>query len=195
MSAEKNNMNQKRSVITGTLSVLCVVILAGATLLNKEPETEFIPEYTETSTQIDTWEEKDTSISATVVPDTNENQDIGTQTDQTQVVVYENETETVTNLSDSIPKEEAKDNKPTEKPVATGDITNPDAPPTYEPSVPQASEEPSDAPTNTPENNAPSGETGMVYDPVFGWIQTGDTNQDTADNGKDINKQIGNMGN
>ena len=105
------------------------------------------------------------------------------------------ETETVTNLSDSIPKEEAKDNMPTEKPVATGEVTNPDAPPTYEPSVPQASEEPSDAPTNTPENNAPSGEAGMVYDPVFGWIQTGDTNQDTADNDKDINKQIGNMGN
>ena len=195
MSAEKNNMNQKRTIIIGTLSVLCVTILVGTILLNKEPETEFVPEYVENSTQIDTWEEKDTSISVTVVPDTNENQDIGTQTDQTQVVVYENETETVTNLSDSIPKEEAKDNKPTEKPVATGDITNPDAPPTYEPSVPQASEEPSDAPTNTPENNVPSGEAGMVYDPVFGWIQTGDTNQDTADNGKDINKQIGNMGN
>ena len=195
MSAEKNNLNQKRTVIIGTLSVLCVTILAGAVFLNKEPETEFVPEYEENSTQIETWEEKDTSISVTVVPDTNENQVIGTQTDQTQVVVYENETETVTDFSDSIPKEEAKDTMPTEKPVAAGDITNPDAPPTYEPSIPQASEEPSDAPTNTPENNAPSGEAGMVYDPVFGWIQTGNTNQDTADNGKDINKQIGNMGN
>jgi len=195
MSAEKNNSNQKRTIIIGTLSVLCVAILAGAFLLNKEPETEFVPEYEENSTQIETWEEKDTSISATIVPDTNENQVIGTQTDQTQVVVYENETETVTNLSDSIPKEEVTDIMPTEKPVATGDITNPDTSPTYEPSIPQTSDEPFEVPTNNPENNAPSGETGMVYDPVFGWIQTGDTNQDTIDNGKDINKQIGNMGN
>ena len=194
MSIEKNNTNQKRNIIIGILSFLCIAILAGAFFLNKEPETEFVPEYSENATQTDTWEENDTSINATVVPDSNETQVIGTQTDQTQAVVYEDETETVANLSDSIPKENTEDSKPTEKPASTGDTTNPDAPPSYEPSVPQTSDEPSDTP-NTPENNTPSGESGMVYDPVFGWIETGDTNQDSVDNDKDINKQIGNMGN
>ena len=53
-----------------------------------------------------------------------------------------------------------------------------------------------DKPNNTPPAKAPSdSHPGQVYDPVFGWITTGDTNQDNVDNDGDINKQIGTMGN
>ena len=196
MNKEKNNKTQKQTIIIASLSFLCVVILAGSFFLKKESKTEFVPEYVETTEQTDTWEENNTTVNVESIPTTNKTQTTKTQNDQTQIdgtpndqtqtMVYEDETETVTNLSDSVPKEDTEENKPSEKPAPVGDTTNPDTPPSYEPSVPQ---------TSDTANQTPSSDSGMVYDPVFGWIETGSTNQDTIDNDKDINKQIGNMGN
>ena len=77
------------------------------------------------------------------------------------------------------------------------DKTNPDKKPEYvDPVVPTPTPEPSKpdneppAPTPTPANTKP----GQVYDPVFGWVTTGDTVQDNVDNDGDINKQLGTMG-
>ena len=41
--------------------------------------------------------------------------------------------------------------------------------------------------------NNSSSNSGQVYDPVFGWIDTGSTHQDTVDSSGSINKQIGSM--
>ena len=51
-------------------------------------------------------------------------------------------------------------------------------------------------PTQKPEpaDNSESSHPGQVYDPVFGWIDTGNTTYDVVDSDGDINKQIGTMG-
>mgnify|MGYP000135181900 FL=1 len=89
---------------------------------------------------------------------------------------------------------------PLEKPETNDDTTNPEKQPEYDdsvPTTPDPTEPPADdKPNNTPPAKAPSdSHPGQVYDPVFGWITTGDTNQDNVDNDGDINKQIGTMGN
>jgi hypothetical protein len=45
-----------------------------------------------------------------------------------------------------------------------------------------------------PADNSESSHPGQVYDPVFGWIDTGNTTYDVVDSDGDINKQIGTMG-
>ena len=78
---------------------------------------------------------------------------------------------------------------------------NPDRRPEYGNDVPQSTNPPAEAPDNTSPSSPSAGENanadehpGQVYDPVFGWIETGDTTQDNVDNDGDINKQIGTMG-
>ena len=179
----KLKFNKKLAL--GIVAVLCVIILVGSFLLDREPETEFVPEYQETITQTDSWDEHEENPTATIITEPDTSFVEGSATDQTQTVIYEDEHETVTDLSNSVPKSETLEYKPSETPPATGDNTNPEETPSYEPEKP-APEESS--------NSQPSGGDGMVYDPVFGWIQTGDTYQDNVDNDGDINKQIGNMG-
>ena len=174
-----------KTLTFGIVAVLSVIILAGSYFLSYEPETEFVPEYQETITHTDSWDEHEDNLTATIVTEPDTSIIKGTVSDQTQTVVYEDEHETVTDLSNSVPKSEAPTDKPTEAPVVTGDNTKPEEKPSYEPKE-QTPEAPSD--------NKPASGDGMVYDPVFGWIQTGDTYQDNVDNDGDINKQIGNMG-
>ena len=57
--------DRKRTFTICGLSALCVAVLAGAWLLTREPEREFIPASTEASGGTDTWEENpgtDTSL-------------------------------------------------------------------------------------------------------------------------------------
>lgn len=125
----------------------------------------------------------------------------GTASDNTQSVISEDETGSTTNLSDSTTKDETSQEKPTNPPKTTDDVTDPDQPPDYGSSVPQPKPTKKPTPSPKPEQNAPTNESntndshpGQVYDPVFGWIDVGDTQQDTIDSDGDINKQIGTMG-
>ena len=86
-------------------------------------------------------------------------------------------------------KEEAQETKPTDKPVPIGDTTNKDEVPSYPEEVPVTAPE-----VQAPADNSESSLPGQVYDPVFGWIDTGNTTYDVVDSDGDINKQIGTMG-
>lgn len=194
--------DRKRTFAICGLSALCIAVLAGAYFLTREPEREFIPASTEAPDRTDTWEDSaavDTSLPSTAAKESTQIQ--GTASDNTQTVVSEDETGSTTSLSDSSTKEEALQEKPAEPPVTTDDVTDPDRQPEYDPPVQQAQ-----TPAPSQDNPAggsgtPSGGTGaddshpgQVYDPVFGWIDVGSTQQDNIDSDGDINKQIGTMG-
>ena len=184
MKKKENQNNTKKTLTICGLSALCIAALAGAYLLTREPDTEFVPASTETGSLTDSWEEN-TNVSLPAVTDSESTQITGSSSDQTQTVISEDESGSVSTLSDSSSKEEAGAEKPAEKPETTDDTTNP----------------PAEAPDNTSPSSPSAGENanadehpGQVYDPVFGWIETGDTTQDNVDNDGDINKQIGTMG-
>lgn len=199
MKKTENNKNKKFALTIGGLSVLCVAVLAGAYFLTKDPENEFTPTSTESSSATNTWDEK--ADIDTVVPTAStqeDNQVTGSITDNTQTIVSVDDNETVTDLSGSTPKEDAEDTKPSEPPQTNDDTTNPDMQPEYDntvPTTPEPTENPSQPDNNPPAENPDASHPGQVYDPVFGWITTGDTQQDNVDNDGDINKQIGTMGN
>lgn len=176
-------------------------MLAGTYFLTREPKNTFTPVTAENGTTTNTWEDNADveSVSSPSAPQ-NDTQVTGTKTDNTQTVVSEDASGTVTELSGSTTKDEIEETVPLEKPETNDDTTNPEKQPEYDdsvPTTPDPTEPPADdKPNNTPPAKAPSdSHPGQVYDPVFGWITTGDTNQDNVDNDGDINKQIGTMGN
>ena len=145
----------------------------------------------------DTWEENSNTDTPLPSATPESTQTTGTPSDNTQAVVSEDETGTTSSLSDSSTKDEAGQEKPDTPPETNDDLTDPDNQPEYESSVPQPTKEP----TPSPQPSAPAGgdntddsHPGQVYDPVFGWIDVGDTQQDNIDSDGDINKQIGTMG-
>ena len=118
-------------------------------------------------------------------------------------MVSEDGTGSTTSLSDSSTREEATQEKPSEPPMTTDDVTDPDRQPEYDPPVQQAQAPtpPQDSPTDGSDTETPSGDSGtdsshqgQVYDPVFGWVTPSSVQQDTIDSDGDINKQIGTMG-
>ena len=113
----------------------------------------------------------------------------GEVSDNTQTVISEDENGSTVDLSGSVTKEEAQETKPTDKPVPIGDTTNKDEVPSYPEEVPVTAPE-----VQVPADNSESSHPGQVYDPVFGWIDTGNTTYDVVDSDGDINKQIGTMG-
>ena len=204
----KNNdkcTDQKKIAIISGLSALCIAVLAGAYFLTREPERDFSPASAERADVTDTWEEnfnRDTPLPS-ATPESA--QTTGTPFDNTQVVVSQDETGTTSSLSDNNTKENADQEKPGMPPETNDDPTDPDKQPEYEPSVPEPTKEPEPTrepePSTQPEQTKPDGggstdnsHPGQVYDPVFGWIDVGDTQQDNIDSDGDINKQIGTMG-
>lgn len=194
--------DRKRTFTICGLSALCIAVLAGAYFLTREPEREFIPASAELADVTDTWGEN--SGTDTILPDASvkeSSQIQGTASDNTQTVVSEDETGSTTSLSDSSTREDALQEKPTEPPVTTDDVTDPDKQPEYDPPVQQTPAPSQDNPTGGSGTGTPAGDTGsgdshpgQVYDPVFGWIDVGNTQQDNIDSDGDINKQIGTMG-
>ena len=194
--------DRKRTFAICGLSALCVAVLAGTYFLTWEPETEFIPASTEASNKTDTWEDHsavDASLPPTAALESTQLQ--GTASDNTQTVVSEDDSGSTISLSDSSTREEALQEKPSEPPVTTDDVTDPDKQPEYDPPAQQTPAPAQDDPTDGSGTGTPSGDTGsdsshsgQVYDPVFGWIAVGNTQQDNIDSDGDINKQIGTMG-
>ena len=194
--------DRKRTFAICGLSALCVAVLAGTYFLTREPETEFIPASTEVSNKTDTWEDHsavDASLPPTAALESTQLQ--GTASDNTQTVVSEDDSGSTISLSDSSTREEALQEKPTEPPVTTDDVTDPDKQPEYDPPAQQTPAPAQDDSTDGSGTGTPSGGTGsdsshsgQVYDPVFGWIAVGNTQQDNIDSDGDINKQIGTMG-
>lgn len=194
---KNTNTDKKKIAIISGLSALCIAVLAGAYFLTREPERDFTPASAESANVTDTWEENSNTDTPLPSATPESTQTTGTPSDNTQAVVSEDETGTTSSLSDSSTKEEADQDKPDTPPETNDDLTDPDKQPEYEPSVPQPTKEP----TPSPQPGAPAGggstddsHPGQVYDPVFGWIDVGDTQQDNVDSDGDINKQIGTMG-
>ena len=185
-------------------SVLSIFVVLGVWLLTKEPSTEFAPMPEETGPVTDIWEEESHNSEILIANDTLENI-TSEQPDSDVVEISSDEapkssdieifdTETSVSLSDSTTKESKDSEPPKEPPVIMDSLTDPNNKPEYDDSVPLHTEIKD---FNEPENSNTASVTssGQVYDPVFGWIQTGNTNQNVVDSSGDINKQIGTMGN
>ena len=204
MKKNSKPTDAKRTLAICGLSALCIAALAGAWLLTREPESDFTPAPTEQAGQTDRWEENLGTEAATLpsaAPEATRQE--GTASDNTQTVVSEDGTGSTTSLSDSSIREEAQQEKPSEPPVTTDDVTDPDRQPEYDPPAQQAQAPtpPQDSPTDGSDTETPSGDSGtdsshqgQVYDPVFGWVTPSSVQQDTIDSDGDINKQIGTMG-
>lgn len=195
---DKSTGKKKIAIISG-LSALCMVVLAGAYFLTREPERDFTPASTENPQVTDTWKEGSNTNTPLPSATPKGTQTAGTPSDSTQTMVSEDETGTTTRLSDSSTKDGSGQDKPETPPETNDDLTDPDKQPEYDPSVPEPSKEP--APSPQPDQGTPTGggntadsHPGQVFDPVFGWIDVGDTQQDNIDSDGDINKQIGTMG-
>lgn len=94
----------------------------------------------------------------------------------------ENEPEEEIRFAENTTKKDMENTKPTDKPEPPADTKNPDKKPEYDEDVPVAGK-PEDATA------------GKVYDPVFGWITTGEAVSDEVDNDGSLEKQVGTMGN
>ena len=68
MKKKENQNNTKKTLTICGLSALCIAALAGAYLLTREPDTEFVPASTETGSLTDSWEEN-TDVSLPAVTD------------------------------------------------------------------------------------------------------------------------------
>lgn len=198
---KNTNTDKKKIAIISGLSALCIAVLADAYFLTREPERDFTPVSAESANVTDTWEENsntDTPLPSSTPEST---QTEGTPSDNTQTILSEDETGSTSSLSDSSTKEDANQEKPESPPETDDDLTDPGRQPEYEPSVPQPEPSKELTPSPQPEQSTPEGgggtddsHPGQVYDPVFGWIDVGDTQQDNIDSDGDINKQIGTMG-
>lgn len=195
MDKNKKIPNKKTIFVISGIVVLCVAILTGTYFLLKEHDTDFIPASTEESTGSGTWEEKTDTETPLLETGSSETTQIeGDVSDQTQTIVQEDETGNTANLSDNKTKEDATSEKPQEKPVTTDDTTNPDKQPEYDSTAPTPDVPNTPADPPAPSDSGNTNNSGKVYDPVFGWIDPGITQQDNVDSDGDINKQIGTMG-
>ncbi|MEY8525176.1 DUF6550 family protein [Lachnospiraceae bacterium 38-10] len=189
---DKKTDTKKIASICG-LSALSLAVLAGAYFLSREPTEEFVPSSIQTDTATDTWKENaGTDVQRPEDLPDGPIQAEGTADDQTQVLISEDDSGSTVSLSDSTARTDPEEGKPEQAPegAVLDDEEEPDAQ-----EEPAATE--SKAPAATPAPSVPSVEAehaGQVYDPVFGWIPVGDTQQDIVDSNGDINKQIGTMG-
>lgn len=192
MKKTNSKETSKKALTIGALFLLCIAILAGTYFLTKEPEHNFEPAPAVTDSSTDTWDEQlEADVTSPTIAEPDSSQVIGDSSDNTQAIIEETKTCTVTNLSDSTKKSESADEKPVEKPVITEDTSNPEKQPEYTEDVPQVSEPKAEqsAPPSTSADK-PSENSGQVYDPVFGWIDTGSTHQDTVDSSGSINNRL-----
>lgn len=187
--------NTKIKCILLGLSILAISISLTDWKFTKDPSKNFTPMPEETGTITDTWEEESYYPEILIADDT-DTEPQKEPSDEGMVPSDGNNLPSATpvSLSDSTTKETVDNIPPEEKPVTTDSLTNPDKKPEYDESVPLHTEtkdfkEPERSETVSVTSS------GQVYDPVFGWIQTGDTNQNVVDSSGDINKQIGTMGN
>jgi hypothetical protein len=201
MKKNDKHTDKKKIAIICSMSALCIAVLAGAYFLTREPERDFMPASTERADVTDTWEENSNTDTPLPSATPESTQTEGTPSDNTQTILSEDETGSTSSLSDSSTKEDANQEKPETPPETDDDLTDPNRQPEYEPSVPQPEPSKELTPSPQPEQSTPEGgggtddsHPGQVYDPVFGWIDVGDTQQDNIDSDGDINKQIGTMG-
>ena len=126
-------MKKKKIVTIGSLSALCIAVLVGVYLLNREPENNFIPAGSDTGSTTDTWTDNtENSLFIPSLVETENSQTKGSASDQTQTVVSEDENGSVTSLSDSTTRSEAEEEKPQEKPTTTDDTRDKEKQPEYD---------------------------------------------------------------
>lgn len=205
----KKKPPSKKVVLTVSgLAGLCLVVLAGAWFLTREPENDFTPASAQNSDTAESWTENE--IPASEMPSSTpditeepvtipaESAEKESSSSQTQSILSEDDSGTTSDLSGSTPQGEHSAEAPAEKPSATGDLTDPETHPEYEAPASEAAQPSTpSAPNENPAESVPSTDfdhVGQVYDPVFGWITVGPTNQDAIDSSGDINKQVGTMG-
>lgn len=195
MKKEKKNYS---NIITITaLSLLCLGILGGAFLLNRNPEPAFEPEASEPAAETVTWSEPETKPAAASIPMETEEQtrelQAGTPDDEIQVVESDGD-EVVISLTPPVTKPArevtAAESKPAKSCPDNPSPAPAEAVPAPTETAPDAYEQQTAAPDSSSSSDSQEHE-GQVYDPVFGWLTPGIPQADVLDNDGDVNKQIG----
>lgn len=183
---------QSKGFIVSSLAALCVVILGVCWFVSRDKPPEFKPDESPPSSTTSDWSDNGS------MPGSDEtngadayNPDQTADSKEEYPKVIEEEDKEV--VIDFTPDSEKLQPEPPTPPEATGDLENPSEPPAYEPE--QVAPPPTEAPAqdNTPAPGSSNGN-GAIYDPVFGWVVPGDTQQSTGHSDGDMNKQVGNMG-
>lgn len=205
---KKKPPSKKVVLTTAGLAALCLVVLTGAWFLTREPENDFTPASAQNSDTAESWTENEvpasempsstSDITEEPVTVPSESAEKESSPSQTQTVLSEDDSGATSDLSGSTRQEKNTMEAPSEKPSAIGDPADPETHPEYEAPASEAAQPSTpSAPAENPAESVPSTDSdhaGQVYDPVFGWITVGPTNQDTIDSSGDINKQVGTMG-
>ncbi|HJC23213.1 MAG TPA: hypothetical protein H9761_05855 [Candidatus Eisenbergiella merdavium] len=180
----KKKRPSKKVVLTVSgLAALCLIVLAGAWILNREPKNDFIPAPGQNGDTAESWTENElpsseipssasdnTEAPATPPAVSAEKETIPTS--QTQTILSEEESGVTSDLSGSISREEEAADAPAEKPSATGDSSNPDIHPEYDSPASEATQPPASLPDSgatTPvpaESSAPDSSSGSVEEPA-----------------------------
>lgn len=124
-------MKHKASWIAGLFLAGGVVLFALAVRGKENPEGE-LPLQPQVTPAASTWTEAATPKSVTTPPPSASSV-TGDRQDSTQMVTYEDETTTVTSISENLTREEASKDRPTAPPETKDDLTDPDKVPSYEP--------------------------------------------------------------
>lgn len=189
----KKILKSKGFLVT-VLSVSCIAILAACWFVRRDTKTAFLPDEQPPDATQEEW--KDTTKTAenssqehtdAVLPSQNRAEE---KLEGYPKVEEESEQEVVI---DFVPAE-TKSGTPPPPPEGNTVTTESDRESSANPAP-----ETSPSPTDTGEDKTPAAgsinENGAVYDPVFGWVVPGQTNQTTVDSSGDPNKMVGNMGN
>lgn len=183
---------RKIAVICG-MSALSLAVFAGAYFLTRESTEEFVPSSITEDTATETWKENaGADVQSPVdIPD-KPIQIEGTADDQTQVIISEDDSGSIVSLSNSTIRNDSEEGKPEQPPEGAvfddeEEVTESSTPNTTKSETTSAAPAVSTQPVEAEH-------AGQVYDPVFGWIAVGNTQQDIVDSSGDIHKQIGTMG-
>lgn len=179
-----------KAFIAGSLSVVCVGILAACIFIGREKPAEFKPEPPTSSAPISTWEENATGNAGLADGDSDGQK---AQGDEYPKQVETSDDEVVIDFTDPEPE---KPEAP-KAPEGSENPTNPEHPTYSKEDVPKPESKPKPESQPKPESSGPQpgdrNEQGQVYDRAFGWVTPSDVKQEVIDGDGDPNKMVGTM--
>jgi len=188
---------QSKGFIAIVLAILCVIIII-ACLTWQNKSSEFVPEYSGTTSNIADSTTAASSENTTLKQAAAESS--GADAYQAAPTSESNRNEDYPKVISEADKEVSINFTPTEKAVETtpsapeGKTIIEDPGPVHPINpAPEVIAPPTEAPNTETEAGTTNGN-GAVYDPVFGWIEPGVVDQSSVDSEGDPNKMVGNMG-
>lgn len=196
------NIFKSKAFPAAALSAACIGVLAISLLVGRDKKETFQPDAPAPAAPTREWKEPPAPTAANKQPDASvpasasrpsaacaAPQSSASEYSLEQYPKAAEETEQLVTI-DFTPDPEKLQPEPPETPVAEGDTSDPEQPPSYTQETLEP--EPVPAQPDTPAAGA-TNENGAVYDPVFGWVIPSQVSQTTMDSAGDPDKMVGNM--